>query len=241
MSETRTVLITGASSGIGKATAEKFASKNFNLIITYNQNAEGGEMTKKNCIKKGAASAELFRLNLSDGKSIADFTAEIKNKKFDILINNAAYLAIGDILAMSDRDIDEMINTNLSGTIKLTRNLLPQVEEVIINIGSYLSFQPKGRFAVYSASKYGLRGFTKSLALNVKNKKIYLFNPPVTATRMASGGIEPAFVADLIYKVADKQIRLKSGSEINYNDYKYGPVLAPAVHIYKKIRQFKQL
>jgi len=164
----KVVLVTGSSQGIGKETAIAFAEKGANLIITYNKNKKLGEEVLKECEKHNKCS--LINLNVKDEKSIEDVFKKIKNEfgKLDVLVNNAGVIRWKDFSKQDEKDIDDQIETNLTGLIKTTKVFLPllskQKEVVIINISSGAGKQAYGDLSVYCATKFGVRGFTQALA-----------------------------------------------------------------------------
>jgi NADP-dependent 3-hydroxy acid dehydrogenase YdfG len=174
----KTVFITGASAGIGKACAEAFAREGANLILTAR---------RFSAIKK-------LSLSLSKKFNIKTFTAqldvrnqeEVKNiissipkewQKIDILINNAG-LARGfsNIDEGNIQDWDEMIDTNVKGLLYVSREILPLMVKRkkghIINIGSIAGHNvyPKGN--VYNASKFAVSAITKGMRLDLYEKEI---------------------------------------------------------------------
>jgi len=234
------ILITGASSGIGQATAYKFAQAKEDLILTYFKNKPGAKKTQQECLKLGAQSAEIFELDLSQEKNILDFTKKIikQYKSIDILINNAGFLATGKITDMNFSEIEQIMAVNLIGLIKLTSKLLPFIKNTIINIGSGLPYESKREFSVYCASKHGVRGFTKSLAKEYPHLKIYLVNPGLVITQMSGfKGVSADKVAEIIFKAAKGQYKAKSGAHINFNDYRYGQKFVNLFIFLKKIKK----
>jgi len=221
----KTVLITGSDSGIGQATAFEFAKHNYNIILTYLNRQEDCIKTKEKCLLLGANDVSFFKLDLADSQSIINLFNNIiaKYKYLDILINNAGFLTTGLVEKISFQDIEHSVDVNLTGLIKNTSKLLPIIKETIINIGSVFSYQPKRNFSVYCASKYGARGFTKTIAQEYPNLKIYLVNPGGVATRMTDfKGDLPIQVAQIIFNLAIGKYKIKTGSDINIKDYKYG-------------------
>jgi len=233
------ILITGASSGIGQATAYKFAQAKKDLILTYFKNKPGAKKTQQECLKLGAQSAEIFELDLSQEKNILDFTKKIikQYKSIDILINNAGYKLHIDLENTSFQEIDKQINSNLIGAIKLTKLLLKNIKYSIINIGSTLGFIGKKNAVIYCVAKFGIRGFTKALAKENTNLKINAVNPCLTNTAMGNAnGIEPMEVAQIIYNTAVGKYKIKSGLEINVRDYRFGWFVAKIIIFFKKIK-----
>ncbi len=235
----KTVLITGASSGIGQATAFRFAKEKYNLILTYNKNKQGAEETKNKCKELGADEILILQLDLKNQDNIKQVVNVTLNKysKIDILINNAAVIKMNYLKKQSLADIDEQIQTNLTGLIKLSKLFLPHLKQSLINIGSNLSTIGKSRAGVYSATKFGARGFTKSIALERKDLQVHIVNPSLTATPMVNyQGMNPKKVAEVIFNTAVGNYKSKSGSDVNVRDYRFGKFLAKIIIFLKKIK-----
>lgn len=240
----KTVFITGASSGIGRQVAYKFAKDKASLIITYNQNKEGAEKTAEECQKLGAGEILILPLNLTSDRSIKEAVSQITNKyaSIDILINNAGYGPYKPLIEHTFEEITATLKINLEGLIKLTKLTLPNIQEAIINIGSRLGLCGKAKLVVYSATKFGVRGVTKSLTQELKNIKVYTVNPGLTDTKMGSPeGMDPKIVAEIIYNAATGKYKAKSGSDINVRDYQYGEFLGQIVKLLREIKGFIRL
>jgi len=214
----KTILITGASSGIGKASALRFASERANLILTYNKKKMEGEDTERRCREAGSSETLLLKVDVMKDADIAAAFDAVK-KSFgtvDVLINNAGtnvLRAFGDI---SREDIETQLRTNLEGLIMITRAFLPIVREGIINVGSFFSKNPSEDFAVYCASKYGVRGFTQALALEYPKLKICCFNPDMTATPLTGyQGRSPEKVAELLYRTVAGETGCADGRDVD--------------------------
>lgn len=217
--EKKVILVTGASSGIGKEVALLLAEKKANLIITYNRNKKGGKETFNLCSQK--TNCALLKLDITKENSIRNTFKKIKRKfkKIDILVNNAAVIYRKPFLKQTSEEIKEQIETNLLGTILMTKEIVPLLKKdsLILNLGSLKSKFPFKEVVTYCASKFGVRGFTQAFALELpKNIKIGLFNPNPTATRMTNfKGDNPKKVAGLIVKVMEQKIKIKNGGEID--------------------------
>ena len=234
----KTVLITGASSGIGQATAFKFAAGNY-LIITYRQNQAQCQNTADKCRQLGAKDVLILPLDLASDESIEAAIEKAINKfgKIDILINNAGFLVSKNLTEQSFEEISFQVKTNLEGLIKITKLCLPYIKQAIINVGSNLGLIGKRNLSVYCAAKFGVRGFAKSLAKEMPNLLIYTINPPLTATRMGSlAGIAPEKVAEIIFNAANGKYRAKSGADINVGDYIYGEFLGKLISFLRLIK-----
>lgn len=174
----KTVFITGASAGIGKACAEAFASEGANLILTARRitrlNKISSSLIKKYKIR--AFSAELDVRNKEEVKQvIASLPGEWS--KIDILINNAGLArGLNDIYEGSYDDWDEMVDTNIKGLLYVSREIIPLMvkrkQGHIINIGSIAGHQvyPKGN--VYNATKFAVNALTKGMRLDLYEKDI---------------------------------------------------------------------
>ena len=165
----KTVLITGASKGIGRATAIAFAKKGYSVGINFNTSLLDAENLKIKLIDLGA-DAEIFRADVSKPESVK-VLADSFIKRFghiDVLVNNAGISNIKPINEIEFEDWDSIISTNLSSAFYLTKALLPYFINAksgcIINIASIWGEVGASCEVAYSASKAGLIGFTKALS-----------------------------------------------------------------------------
>ncbi len=215
-------MITGASRGIGRAVAKRFATGGSRLILTYKDNLALAEEAAKQCLKLGAPDSLLLRLDLTNDLTLEEAVKAIRQKfgEIDILINNAGGLWSGPLERQNLSDIGLQIRTNLEGPIKLTSLLLPNIKEAIVNVGSTLSKIAKRNLTTYSASKFGLRGFTKALAKEHPELRVLLLNPGLTATSMGqASGVEPERVAEVIFAAASGELHVQSGADIDVPEY----------------------
>jgi len=119
----------------------------------------------------------------------------------------------------------DLVETNLLGVMNLTLEVLPhlkkQDEGVIINVASVAGKEPYGELTPYCATKFGLRGFTQALAIELPEKiKIYSVNPGMTKTRMTGFRGDPVDkVAQIIVNAAQGKIKKKPGSDIDVSEY----------------------
>lgn len=210
------VFITGSSSGIGREIAHKFAAAGARLALTYYTGKKGGEETEKQCRALGTPDTLLLRLDVTDDRSIASAVGQIREKfgGIDVLVNNAGMGVFSPFGKTSPGDIERQLRTNLEGLIKVTLAALPLVKKTIINIASYLGKYPMTGGAVYCASKYGVRGFTQSLALELPGINVFCVNPDMIATRLTDyQGRPPGEVADVVFGLATGKIKRKSGED----------------------------
>jgi 3-oxoacyl-[acyl-carrier protein] reductase len=173
----KTALITGASKGIGKAIAYRFAEEGANVAFTYLSSVEQGQALEKELIVKGAK-AKGYQSDASDfaqaesliNSVIADFGT------LDILVNNAGITQDTLLLRMSEAMWDKVISVNLKScfnTVKAaTKQMMKQKSGSIINMTSVVGLKGNAGQANYAASKAGIIGFTKSVALELGSRGI---------------------------------------------------------------------
>jgi NAD(P)-dependent dehydrogenase (short-subunit alcohol dehydrogenase family) len=218
----KTVVITGASSGIGREAAFLFAKEGARLVLTYFKNREGGESTAAECRRLGAADVLLAHVDLRDDTTIGSLI-EGTAKRFgtiDVLINNAGYLVEKNIRDQTFEDIENQIRTNLEGLIKLTSAALPHVTEMVINVASGAGKSAYAGYGAYSATKFGVRGFTQAVMLEEPKLTIVSVNPGLTATPMTDfEGEPPQHVAAVILKTAKGEIEPDAKGDVDVWKY----------------------
>lgn len=162
-------VITGASRGIGSATAEYFCEKGYNIVLNYNNSKE---RAIELCSKLGDRAIPIK----ADVRSSIEIKAMFKEAydafgRIDVLINNAGIARQNVLSDVTDQDIEDIISVNLNGVIKCAREVLPYMLKThsgsIINISSMWGVCGGSCETVYSASKAGVIGFTKALAKEV--------------------------------------------------------------------------
>ena len=162
-------LVTGASRGIGREIAKRLAKDGAYVIINYAGSVDKAEETLAQ-VKELGGDGEIYKCNVADEKECEAMVKDIltKHGKVDILVNNAGITRDKLVMAMSDDEFMDVINTNLLGafhTIKLlSRNFLKLKGGRIINISSVSGILGNPGQANYSASKAGIIGLTKSVA-----------------------------------------------------------------------------
>ena len=167
----KTILITGASSGIGKASAILFAAKGWNVICTMRTlDREKGLADQENVL--------VTRLDVRDHESIKQtIDAGIaKFGKIDALVNNAGYSLFGVFETIPPEKIQEQFAVNVMGVMDVTRALLPHFRKnkggLIINISSRAGLTGLPMISLYCASKHALEGFSESLAYELASQNI---------------------------------------------------------------------
>lgn len=196
--EGKTALITGASKGIGKAIAQKFVEHGANVAFTYLSSVEKGEALEKELAQEGVK-VKGYRSDASNfekaEKLINDVVAEFG--QLDILVNNAGITRDNLLMRMSEEMWDEVINVNLKSvfnTVKAaTRTFMKQKSGSIINMSSVVGVKGNAGQANYAASKAGIIGFTKSVALELGSRNI------------RSNVIAPGFIETEMTEVLDEK------------------------------------
>jgi 3-oxoacyl-[acyl-carrier protein] reductase len=191
----KTVIISGAARGIGRAIAIELAGEGANISFNYLKNTKNA-IDLENEIKNLGVQVKSFQADIKEYvavKSWVDETRELFGG-IDIVINNAGVIKDRALALMEPGDWQEVINTNLEGTFNLTRaaivTLIKQKSGVIVNITSISGITGMPRQTNYSASKAGIIGFTKALA-----KEVSSYNIRVNA--VAPGFIETDMLKDL--------------------------------------------
>ena len=187
----KVAFITGAARGIGKATALRLAKEGVNiglLATTESSLKEVASEIEGLGVKVAFAVADISSQEQVD-TAISSLTKSLGTT--DILINNAGIAKFGTILEMDPEEWKKMIDVNLMGTYYVTRSVLPQLIEKnggdIINISSTSGLNGAATSSAYSASKFGVIGFTESLAQEVRrnNIRVSALTPSTVATDLA--------------------------------------------------------
>ncbi len=210
------VLLTGASRGIGEATAYALAKEGCDLLLTYRVGKRNMQAVAKRCKALGGT-ITLLPLDLTRDASIR--AAAKKAGKIDILINNAGAIVWKDTAKQSFGEVSRQMRTNLEGLIKMTIACLPRTKRMVINIASIAGKSAHRQIGPYCATKWGVRGFSQTLALETP-VKIVVINPDRTRTRMTDFTGRPVTdVADVIVKVIKGKIKVASGGDVDVQDY----------------------
>ena len=198
--EGKVSLITGASRGIGKGIAEKFAQHGANVAFTYLSSVEKGKALEDELAAFGIK-AKGYRSNASDFKAAEELVNAVINDfgALHIVVNNAGITKDNLLMRMTEEAWDEVINTNLKSVFNITkavqRIMLKQRYGSIINMSSVVGINGNPGQANYSASKAGINGFTKSIAkeLGSRNIRCNAIAPGFIETEMTAA-LDPAVV-----------------------------------------------
>ncbi|MDX5348126.1 MAG: 3-oxoacyl-[acyl-carrier-protein] reductase [Hymenobacteraceae bacterium] len=210
--EGKTALITGASKGIGRAIAQKFADMGAQVAFTYLSSVEKGQQLE-NELSAGGAKVKGFRSDASDFAQAEQLVEDVVKEfgKLDILVNNAGITKDGLLMRMSEEQWDAVINVNLKSVFNLTKaatkHMMRAKSGSIINMTSVVGIKGNAGQANYAASKAGIIGFTKSVALELGSRNI-------RSNAIAPGFIETEMTGELDAKTVEewkKAIPLRRG------------------------------
>ncbi|WP_157275473.1 oxidoreductase [Pelomonas sp. Root1444] len=182
-------LVTGASSGIGQATAERLASAGY---IVYGTSRRGSAA--------GGRSFEMLALDVTQDASVAEAVSQVMQRegRIDLLVNNAGFgVAPAGAEESSIEQAQAIFDTNFFGIVRMTRAVLPHMREQragrIINIGSVLGLLPMPYGALYAATKHAVEGYSESLdhELRTRGIRVSVIEPAYTNTPFDANFLQP--------------------------------------------------
>lgn len=188
----KAILITGASRGIGRATALKLGREGYAVGVNYKENAGIAKEVVNNIINSGGEAVAL-KADVGNEEQVNEMMKTFVGKFGEIygLVNNAGIYERKKFYELTLQDWQETINTNLTGTFICTKAAFPYIPEGgrIVNIASVLAHMGSSQGAHYAASKAGIIGFSKSLARELGSRKIMV-------NVVAPGATETDIIAD---------------------------------------------
>jgi short-subunit dehydrogenase len=193
----KVVIVTGASSGVGEACAKHFAAQGAKVVLAARSVEPLNALALT--IGNGAIAIATDVAKLEACQALVDQTIAAFGK-IDVLVNNAGYHARGDVAECTVEGLDQTIDVNLKGPIRLSRMALPHLLKSphgsIVNVASLAGRFPLDGEAVYSASKFGLRAFSIALAEELRETAL-------TVSLVSPGPIDTGFIMDHIEEVPD--------------------------------------
>jgi 3-oxoacyl-[acyl-carrier protein] reductase len=212
--ENKVALVTGASRGIGRSIALRLAQEGADVAFTYLSSVEKGEALTKE-LEAFGIKAKGYRSDASDFNAadqlVTDVIADFG--KLDVLINNAGVTRDGLLMRMSEEQWDTVININLKSVFNLTKaatkSMIRAKSGSIINITSVVGIRGNAGQSNYAASKAGIIGFTKSIALELGSRNI-------RSNAVAPGFIETEMTDAVDSKAVDdwkQSIPMKRGGQ----------------------------
>lgn len=175
--ENKTVLITGASRGIGKGIATVFAEHGANVVFSYSSSVDAANALETELQALGVQ-AKGYQSNAADFEQSQELVENILAdfSSIDVLINNAGITKDNLLMRISEEDFDKVIEVNLKSVFNLTkavqRTMLKQRHGSIINMSSVVGLKGNAGQSNYAASKAGIIGFSKSVALELGSRNI---------------------------------------------------------------------
>ncbi|BCS53763.1 SDR family NAD(P)-dependent oxidoreductase [Geobacter sp. SVR] len=233
MASSRVVVITGAGSGIGRATALTCAGAGTVVAVCGRSMLPLRETAS--LVETAGGAARAYAVDVRETESVRKMVKAVVREfeRIDVLVNNAGVIAAKPFLASSDQEWNEQIAINLTGTYNCCRAVLPSMvaagEGVIVNISSVLGRIGIAGYAGYSASKFGVIGLTQSLADEYRGSgiRVYAVCPGGTDTPLhrsvvgdeeAKNAMAPSRVAGVIVDLFDPSPALPSGKEVVVDD-----------------------
>jgi len=187
-------LVTGASSGIGQATAERLANAGYKV---YGTSRRGGGASGR--------SYEMLRLDVTSDASVAEAVTQLMRRegRIDLLVNNAGFgVAPAGAEESSIEQAQSIFDTNFFGIVRMTRAVLPHMRKQgagrIINIGSVLGLLPMPYGALYAATKHAIEGYSESLdhELRTRGIRVSVIEPAYTNTPFDANFTQPDATLD---------------------------------------------
>ena len=225
----RTVLVTGAAQGIGKAIAFAFVRKGYYAVLADKETKKLKHTVKE--LRQFNPHVIGVRTNVFQEKDVAR-TVKMGLEKFgkiDFLVNNAGVALSKPLTETSGKEWEKVLDTNLKGSFLFCKHAVPAMEKekfgVVVNIASGLGKHGMQSLSAYSASKFGLIGLTESLADEVKDKgiKVFAICPGGVNTDMyknlftnynPANLYKPETIAEQVFKVCTESYLFKNGQSI---------------------------
>ena len=175
--ENKLAIITGATRGIGRGIAIEFAKQGANVAFTYSSSLEAANMLEQE-LQAFGVSAKGYQSNAADFNAAQELVKDVLNEfgTVDILVNNAGITKDNLLIRISEQDFDSVIEINLKSVFNLTKAVIkPMMKQrsgSIINMSSVVGLKGNAGQANYAASKAGIIGFSKSVALELGSRNI---------------------------------------------------------------------
>ncbi|WP_433124070.1 SDR family oxidoreductase [Micromonospora sp. CA-240977] len=192
---TKIVLITGASSGIGEATARRLAADGHHVMLGARRVDRLAALVDE--LRAAGGSADHQELDVTSRDSVAAFVsgAHDRHGRIDVLVNNAGVMALSTLDALRTDEWDQMIDVNLRGTLHGIAAALPLMRARgkghIITIGSSAAYRVDPTAAVYCATKYAVRALAEGLRQESRDVRMTLVSPGYTHSELTERGGDP--------------------------------------------------
>jgi short-subunit dehydrogenase len=217
-------LVTGAAGGIGQPLTRRLLDAGFHVLM-LDINATGLEAARD---KLGGNTTGIV-CDLTESASVAAAAARVREvtRQIDVIVNNAGFIKPGPFLSLNEQDIERQVQINLLGPLRVLHHFLPVVPNggSVVNIISMAGILPLEDSTVYTSGKFGLRGFSSSLSLELRTRGIRVsgifpsgVDTPMLRMEAQSGGSPLNFVSDPLSaeQVADLAIRAVKEGKLEY-------------------------
>jgi len=208
ITKSKTALVTGASSGIGEATAQRLAMAGYQVYGTSRRGAPAGQR-----------SFAMLPLDVTNDESVEAAVTEVLRLegRVDLLVNNAGFaVAPAGAEESSIEQAWSIFNTNFFGIVRMTRAVVPHMRQQgggrVINIGSVLGFLPAPYMALYAATKHAIEGYSESLdhELRTRGIRVSVIEPAYTKTQFDANFVQPDAKLDEY-----REVRAALGKRLN--------------------------
>lgn len=209
-------LVTGASSGIGEATAKRLAAAGYTVYGTSRRSAQVGQRP-----------FPMLALDVTDDASVEAAISELLRRegRIDLLVNNAGFgIAPAAAEESSIEQAQAIFDTNFLGIVRMTRAVVPHMRQQgsgrIINIGSILGVQPMPFTALYAASKHAVEGYSEALdhELRTRGIRVSVIEPAYTKTQFEANNVEPDMKLDEYHEVRANLAKVVSQAMANADE-----------------------
>lgn len=217
-------LVTGAAGGIGQPLTRMLIDAGFHVVM-LDINSEGLEAARA---RLGGATTGIV-CDLTDGRSVAEAAETVRRltPRVDVVVNNAGFIKPGPFLSLRQEDIDRQVQINLLGPLRVLHHFLPAVPNggSVVNIVSMAGILPLADNSIYTAGKFGMRGFSNSLSLELRSRNIRVsgiypsgVDTPMLRMEAQNGGSPLNFVSDPLTaeQVAELVIRAIGEGKLEY-------------------------
>ncbi|MEV6094967.1 SDR family oxidoreductase [Nocardia sp. NPDC051981] len=199
MNESKIILVTGASSGIGEATARRLAAAGHHVVLGARRTDRLAQLVTE--LKEAGHDAEYAQLDVTDLENVRAVVTDVlaRHGRVDVLVNNAGVMPLSMVEDLRVDDWNQMIDVNLRGVLHGIAAVLPSMRERrsghIVNIASTAADRVDPTGVVYSATKYAVRAISEGLRQETADIRVTLVNPGLTRTELTHSGGTPELQA----------------------------------------------
>jgi NADP-dependent 3-hydroxy acid dehydrogenase YdfG len=229
--DAKVVLVTGASSGIGEATARHLAEQGHHVVLAARRRGRLAQVVGD--LTEAGHSAEHEELDVTDRGNVQDVVSRLvaRHGRIDVLVNNAGVMPLSPVAALRLDEWDRMIDVNLRGVLHGVAAVLPSMRERrcghIINVASTAAHRVDPTAAVYCATKFAVRAFSEGLRQENTDLRVTVISPGFTRSELADRGGDPQVQGAV--RAATEQIGLPASAIAEAIGYAIGQ--APGIDV----------